>query len=127
MADPPLPIYHLTPLRDFEAQAQDQPYLPAAFDQEGFIHCTAGAEMLLRVANVFFSDIDEPLLVLEIDPARLTAPLKFEPPASPQATESDFTPEPGTLFPHIYGVLNREAIAATFLLRRSPDHKWQLP
>ncbi|MCB0214399.1 MAG: DUF952 domain-containing protein [Anaerolineae bacterium] len=122
-----LPIYHLTPLHYYNAQPQDRPYQPALFDQEGFIHCTAGADVLLQIANAFFLDLDEPLLVLEIDPDRLTAPLKFEPPASPKSAESDFIPDPDILFPHIYGPLNHEAIKNSFTLQRSPEGHWQMP
>ncbi|MCB0194784.1 MAG: DUF952 domain-containing protein [Anaerolineae bacterium] len=122
-----LPIYHLTPLRYYEAQPHDQPYCPPLLDEEGFIHCTAGADVLLQVANAYFSDLDDSLLVLEIDPDRLTSPLKFEPPASPKSAGSDFTPEPDILFPHIYGPLNREAIKDSFTLRRSPKGLWQMP
>ena len=121
------PIYHLVPLSYYQAQPSDQPYLPDAFDDEGFIHCTVGADTLLQVANAFLGNLTQPLLVLEIDPDRLTVPLKFEPPASPKSAESDFTPNPDILFPHVYGPLNREAIKHTFLLQRGSDDKWQMP
>ncbi|HRV91246.1 MAG TPA: DUF952 domain-containing protein [Anaerolineae bacterium] len=120
------PIYHLVPQSYYLVQSPNQPYLPVLFVQEGFIHCTAGIEMLLQVANAFFADLPEPLLALEIDPDRLTAPLKFEPPASPKSVDSDFTPEPDRLFPHIYGPLNREAIKRTITLQRSRSGQWQM-
>ena len=82
--------------------------------------------MLLQVANAFFADLPEPLLALEIDPDRLTAPLKFEPPASPKSVDTDFTPAADTLFPHIYGPLNREAIKRTITLQRSRSGQWQM-
>ena len=120
-------IYHLVPQSYYQAQPHDQPYLPGLFEQEGFIHCTAGIEMLLQVANAFFADLPESLLVLEIDPDQLFAPLKFEPHASPKSIESGFTPEPDRLFPHIYGPLNREAIKHTFTLQRNRAGQWQMP
>lgn len=121
------PIYHLVPQSYYQAQPQDQPYLPNLFSQEGFIHCTAGVEMLLQVANAFFADLLEPLMALELDSDRLTAPLKFEPPASPKLVDSDFTPAPNILFPHIYGPLNRGAIKRTITLQRSLSGRWQMP
>jgi glutathione S-transferase len=48
----------------------------------------------------FFADAP-PLLRLEIDPARLTAPLVLE--SAPGGHE---------LFPHLYGPLNLEAVVA---------------
>jgi uncharacterized protein (DUF952 family) len=126
-----LPIYHLVPAIDYHRQPKDQPYLPQTFTQEGFIHCTAGASMLLEVANAFFADLADELLVLEIDPNRLTAPLKFEPPMPPihasTTSKKTVTASPGTLFPHIYGPLNRQAIVRCFALARTETGQWQMP
>ncbi len=125
------PIYHLTPAGYYNTQPQDQPYRPETFAQEGFIHCTAGTEMLVEVANAFFDTLLESLLALEIDPQRLTAPLQFESPIPPTgqapADEETFAPDPDLLFPHIYGPLNREAIVDCFVLQRGQSGRWYLP
>ena len=126
-----LSIYHLVPARDYHRQPKDQPYLPATFAQDGFIHCTAGVSMLLDVANAFFADLADELLVLEIDPAELTAPLRFEPPVPPArsaATAGErFAPAADSLFPHLYGPLNRQAIVRRFALLRGESGQWQMP
>src|SRR5262245_31258274 len=124
----PTSIYHLVPASYYQAQPTGQPYLPATFDQEGFIHCTAGLPLLVKIANLYFASLPEALLVLEIDPTRLTAPLKFEAPISP-GNPPDASPahEPGLLFPHIYGPLNREAIVKLFSLVRDETRRWNLP
>jgi uncharacterized protein (DUF952 family) len=126
-----LPIYHLVPAICHHRQCQDHPYLPEAFTQDGFIHCTAGTNMLVEVANAFFADLEDELLVLEIDPTRLTAPLKYEPPMPPthsSATSRETsTATPDTLFPHIYGPLNRQAIVRCFALARTETGQWQMP
>jgi energy-coupling factor transport system ATP-binding protein len=71
------------------------------------------------------------LLALEIDPARLVVPLIFEPPILPhKTTKTDAPnpqPDPNTLFPHIYGPLNRPAIIACFPLERDATGQWQMP
>lgn len=68
-------------------------------DEVGFIH--ASFEHQLAATHVrFFADAP-PLLRLEIDPARLTAPLVLE--SAPGGHE---------LFPHLYGPLNLEAVVA---------------
>lgn len=122
------PIYHLAPADFFCRQPENSPYRPESLAGEGFIHCTSGLDTLLEIANVFFAGLAADLLVLEIDPTRLTALLKFEPPLPPALTNPEsFTPDPGLLFPHIYGPLNRQAINRSFLLRRDPAGKWQLP
>jgi len=41
--------------------------------QDGFIHLTQEAELLLGVANQFYQDVPGTFLVLALDPARLTS------------------------------------------------------
>ncbi len=120
------PIYHLIPAADYRAHPIDQPYRPANFAAEGFIHCTAGLEVLVQVANAYFAALDDDLLVLEIDPARLTSPLKFELPAPPPGQPVSAGHHSSSLFPHIYGPLNPEAVVGQFALRRY-DGGWRLP
>ena len=125
------PVYHLVPAGYYRAQAPSRPYKPPAFDQEGFIHCTAGVDLLIEIANTYFKALPEDLLVLEVDPRRLTAPLKYEPPIPPpgQNSTNDTASHAGTnlLFPHIYGLLNRKAIIDTFALQRDEVGRWQMP
>jgi uncharacterized protein (DUF952 family) len=120
-------IFHLVPGDYFNAQPPDQPYTPAAFQAEGFIHCTAGVAMLLQVANAYFVDAPGPLLALQIDPQQLAAPLKFEPPIAPPGAEPRPHEAGEILFPHIYGPLNREAITAVISLPRNDAGQWQWP
>ena len=131
MTDQTQPIYHLVPADYFRAQASDQPYKPQTFDNEGFIHCTAGADLLIEIANTYFDTLPDVLLVLEIDPKRLTAPLKYEPPIHPThqdpLPEEHTPPDPTILFPHIYGLLNREAVIDSFSLQRDEVGRWQMP
>ena len=125
-----LPIYHLTPTSYYHRQLVDQPYTPGMFLQEGFVHCTSGETMLLEVANRYFVDLQEPLLALEIDPAYLTVPLKFEPPIRPpnaptQPNHSTQDVRP-ILFPHIYGPIDRAAIKRCLTLHRDETGRWAL-
>ncbi len=122
------PIYHLVPADYFHRQSENSSYLPESFVAEGFIHCTSSLDTLLEVANAFFASLADDLLVLEIDPTRLTAPLKFEPPTPPALTDSvKLASASHGLFPHIYGPLNRQAITRSFALQRDTAGKWQLP
>jgi uncharacterized protein (DUF952 family) len=121
------PIYHLVPARYYEAQPANQSYLPDSFAQEGFIHCTDNLPLLLKIANLYFAGLADVLLVLEIDPARLVSPLKFEAPLPPPNAPGSTSPHaPGQLFPHIYGPLNREAISQVFPLVRNEAGHWDL-
>ena len=130
-AEPSLPIYHLTAAGYYHSQPPDQPYLSPTFSEEGFIHCTAGAEMLIEIANIFFATLQDELLALEIDPAQLTVPLLYEPPIPPLHADASAAQvgsrNLNTLFPHIYGPLDRQAIVTCFALQRDQDGLWQLP
>ena len=122
------PIYHLVPANYYDQQPNNKPYLPETFAQEGFIHCTAGQEMLIEVANRYFNAFTSQLFALHVDPQQLTSPLKFEPPIPPP-NESPAKPHPQSdvLFPHIYGPLNREAIVDCVTLQRDEAGRWFFP
>jgi uncharacterized protein (DUF952 family) len=101
-------IYHLvTP--DAWARAADE-YRPDSFAAEGFIHCSFAAQVA-GSANRFYAGASE-LLLLYIDPAHLTSPLRTEASGS------------GELFPHVYGPLNRDAVVEVETLRRGSDGRW---
>ncbi|MGW7516259.1 DUF952 domain-containing protein [Streptomyces sp. NPDC054796] len=69
--------------------------------EEGFIHCSL-RHQLRSVAEMLYGADTDPadLVVLVIDSDRLTAPVRFEPPA-PGADEE---------FPHLYGPLPVDAV-----------------
>ena len=83
-------------------------YEPQSLDKEGFIHCST-VEQVMDTANRFYPS-DPDLLVLVIDPNRLAAELRWENLEGGQ-----------TLFPHIYGALNREAVLKIVRLVPGPD------
>jgi uncharacterized protein (DUF952 family) len=103
-------IYHLVLRRAWEAHP-DQPYRADSLTSEGFIHCSF-AQQVAGAANRFYAD-QQDLLVLHIDPARLTSPLREEPSGT------------GEVFPHIHGPLNRDAVVAVQPLARDADGRWQ--
>jgi uncharacterized protein (DUF952 family) len=103
-------IYHLALRQAWEANPQ-QAYRPDSLAGEGFIHCSNSAQVA-GAANRFYAG-QQDLLVLHIDPARLTSPVQEEPSAS------------GERFPHIYGPLNRDAVVVVQPLARGPDGCWQ--
>jgi uncharacterized protein (DUF952 family) len=87
------------------------PYRVPSLETEGFIHCS-NHEQAAGSANKFYANESE-MLLLAIDPDRLTSELRVE------------EGRPGELFPHIYGPINREAIVEVIRLERGPDGKWQ--
>jgi len=103
-------IYHLVPADYWHNLDPAAPYLPAEFENDGFIHCTRGLDLLLPVANTFYRDVDGEFLLLVIDETRVSAEIKYE---------GDF--------PHVYGPLNRDAIVAVHRMGRRADGSFEVP
>ena len=75
------------------------------------------------VANKYYRGATDIVLV-HIDPAALTSPLKWEPPAHIDGSPS-LPNEP--LFPHIYGVINLDAVVQIIDFPSNPDGSFDLP
>jgi uncharacterized protein (DUF952 family) len=101
-------IYHLAPSARWRDWPADKPYLPAEYDADGFIHCSAGDELMLKVANRFYRNAPGDFVLLAVDTDRLTSELRWE------QSSDDLAP----LFPHIYGPLDRAAVVAVRAVRR---------
>ena len=102
-------IYHLVPADHWDAQPVDQPYVPADYVREGFIHCTKGADQIAIVANRYYRNDPREWLVLILDEQAITSEIKYEPGGD------------GLLYPHIYGPLNRDAIRGVQSMPRDAD------
>ncbi|NBU64865.1 MAG: DUF952 domain-containing protein [Chloroflexia bacterium] len=109
-------IYHLVTTTRWQHWPSDQAYLPAEYATDGFVHCTAGDELMIAVANRFYQQVAGDFLLLVIDSERLMSPLKWEAP-SPGDT---LAPR----FPHIYGPINRDAVVATKTITRASDGRF---
>ena len=89
-------IYHVVTTADW-ASAENKPtYEAGSLQTEGFIHASERGQ-IAGVLERYYKDLHD-LLLLHIDPARLTSELRYE-----VATNNE-------LFPHIYGPINREAV-----------------
>lgn len=107
------PIFHLVTPSLWEQTSADD-FAPDSLTWEGFIHCSF-ATQVEWAANKFYPQAKK-LSLLEIDPDRLTSPVKVEPP-SPDSNS-------GKLFPHIYGPIQRIAVRAVHELRRDDQGRW---
>ena len=87
-----------------EAQALGQLVAPSVAT-EGFAHCSTEHQMV-DVANKYYSGATN-MVLLNIDPMKLTSQLKFEPPAHLDGSPA-LPHEP--LFPHIYGPINLDSV-----------------
>jgi uncharacterized protein (DUF952 family) len=110
------PIYHLVEPAAWEANPSAD-YAPASLESEGFIHC-AFAPQVVPAANRFYPDAPA-LLAVRLDPARLTSPLRVEPP-SPTSTSAQ-------KYPHVYGPLQRSAVVTVHVLERDGGGRWVFP
>ncbi|MDX2137309.1 MAG: GNAT family N-acetyltransferase [Chloroflexota bacterium] len=93
-------VYHLIG-REVWANAQTQPeYAAPSLATEGFIHFSTEAQVAGSANKHYAGRTD--LLLLEIDPVKLTAELRYESPKSKDRGDQ--------LFPHLYGALNLNAV-----------------
>jgi len=117
-------IYHLTTRADWQQAQNNGFYTAPSLNTEGFIHAST-VEQILPVANAFYRDVIEPIL-LEIDTEKLIVDLKWEDPVHPNPEKAPSSHIPN-LFPHIYGQLNLEAVVAIHDLSKNSDGDYELP
>jgi uncharacterized protein (DUF952 family) len=105
--------HHGSPKAYFDSQDPAEPYVPADFERDGFIHCTDGERRLSDTLSEYYSTSKDEWLVLYIDLDLVRSPVKYE--------------DPEQVFPHIYGPLNRDAIVAVRGIGRMKDGRFLLP
>ncbi|HJS96268.1 MAG TPA: DUF952 domain-containing protein [Solirubrobacteraceae bacterium] len=88
-------LFHIARIADWEQARRDGAYrvssLGKLLDDEGFIHLSF-AHQVKQVADTFYRGMTD-LVLLELDPERLGAPVVIE-----------------SLFPHLYGEIDPEAV-----------------
>lgn len=101
-------IHHITTRPEWDAALAEGAYRADTLASEGFIHAST-REQVLGVANARFRGAPY-LVLLVIDPERLSAELRWE--------ES----EPGQPpFPHIYGPLDVDAVVNVVSFPERPE------
>lgn len=116
-------IYHIVTEAEFLDCFNGDVYIPPSLAEWGFIHC-ALKPSVVPVANDFFAMVTENLLLLEIDPDRLEAQVKYES-ATPVSGGGVSHLESATVFPHIYGAINSSAIVGIAVLEKSAQgYSW---
>lgn len=107
-------IYHMVPADFWDRLSGDSPYETQSLASEGFIHMSNSPEQLLRVANRLYKGAPEAYMILCIDEKKVDAEIRHE------LVEED-------TFPHVYGVLNREAIVDVINFPRDADGSFLMP
>jgi uncharacterized protein (DUF952 family) len=95
----PDPIYHIAEGADWRTAQRTGSYRAPSLDTEGFVHCST-ATQLRRVARTFYSGRAD-LVLLSINPQRLTASLRYE-------RAIDVADD----YPHVYGPVNVDAVVS---------------
>jgi uncharacterized protein (DUF952 family) len=108
-------ILHLMPIDAWRRWSAGGSYEPVSLATEGFVHCTGDDELMLDVANRFYAESPDELVVVSFDPDRLTSEVRWEAPAHPDGRPAgDDEPR----FPHVYGPLQIEAATGVRRVRR---------
>jgi uncharacterized protein (DUF952 family) len=115
-------ILHLMTLDAWHGWRPGERYAPASLDIEGFVHCTAGDDLMLDVANRFYAGRYD-LVVVTLDTTVLGSDVRWEPPAHPDGSApADAVDAPR--FPHVYGPLEREAVVGVRRVTRDGDGRF---
>ena len=111
------PIFHVALEADWLAAQAAGDYRTSTrgrtLEQEGFIHA-GRREQVLPVLERFYDDAG-PLLLLTVDPDRLSSPVR------------DDEVAPGEVYPHVYGPIDLAAVVSADPVERGPDGTWVLP
>lgn len=107
-------IYHIVPASDWQAAQVQGRYEAPRLATEGYIHCSTRAQVV-GVANARFRGV-RGLLLLAIDESSVRSEIRYE---NLEGGE--------TLFPHIYGPLETDAVSATYDFPPAVDGSFTLP
>lgn len=109
----PQRLFHVAEAEQWEAARTGGRYEGStrgmSLAQVGFVHL-ATAEQWPGVLERYYAGHEGGLVLLTLDPARLTPPLRWE-----AATTGS-----GELFPHLYGPLDLDAVVGVRQLPRAP-------
>jgi uncharacterized protein (DUF952 family) len=110
------PLFHIVDRQEWRAAVAVGEYRAPSLDHEGFIHCSFAGQVA-AVANARYRQASD-LCVVELDPARLTSPIRVE--------DSYGS---GEEFPHVYGPVPVAAAVALHDLTRDAngDYRFSAP
>ncbi len=107
------PTLHLVPEAVWDTRDPGEPYLPVAYAEDGFVHCTDGDDEMVAVANRFYRDDPRPFLLLTLDLDRTGSPWRFD--------------DPSGIYPHVYGPIDPGSVMEVRRLLRDPDGSFLEP
>lgn len=98
-------IFHILKKHEWQQAVERGYYEPPSLQSEGFVHCSTREQTLATAERYFRGQPD--LVLLCLDPSRLAAEVRLEPPANPTNPHAERARE---LFPHVYGPINLDAV-----------------
>jgi uncharacterized protein (DUF952 family) len=101
------PTFHLVARDWWDATDSTAALGAPSLADEGFIHCTDGAANMVETANRHYRDDPREFLVLTIDLDEVTSTWR--------------TDDPGGIYPHVFGPIDRSAIVAAVDAPREQD------
>jgi uncharacterized protein (DUF952 family) len=107
-------LLHLCSQADWRDARRRGEHRPDSLADAGFVHLSSPAQVHLPANRLFAGRTD--LVVLHIDPARLSDPVRWEPGV---ATDPD-----AMLFPHLYGPLPTAAVVNVTPYRPGEDGRF---
>jgi len=107
-------LVHLCGVREWDDARPAGEVRPESLSDVGYVHLSAPGQVHLPANRLFDGRTD--LVVLYVDPTRLTAPLRWEPGVS--------TDPESMLFPHLYGALPVSAVVDVQAYRPGPDGRF---
>jgi uncharacterized protein (DUF952 family) len=105
-------ILHITSRQQWDAAQAKGIYHCDSLETEGFIHCSTPSQVV-PVANAFFKGQPD-LVLLCIESDRLHSKLQYDPVGDDQ-------------FPHLYGMLNLDAVIQVLDFPPNNDGKFEQP
>ena len=89
-------LFHVVEREVWQAAEESGRYAPPSLADEGFVHLSTANQIHATIRRRFAGRVG--LMLLTVDPERLTAEVRWE------------EGEPGQLFPHVYGPIELDAV-----------------
>ena len=114
MKPSPAVLVHLCSAADWRLASARGEHRPDSLDAVGFVHLSTPEQVHLPANRIYAGRAD--LVLLRVDPARLSAPVRWEPglPTDPDSM----------VFPHLYGPLPTAAVISVTPYRPDDDGRF---
>lgn len=108
-------LFHVAKQNDYCESLNTGFYGEFSIKKDGFVHCST-IENLVEVANDNLKTIQENLIILCIETEKLRSKVKWEKRGSK-----------GIEFPHVYGLINLDAVIKTVNFLKDKNGNFYLP